>query len=217
MKKFCIICCVSLAVLLASPAYAATTVNVDTEAKTVKVVSDGHVYVGRHQVNTVYTVGKTKLFKKPNKDSKVIKKVKKGTKLTRVMKGKTYSVVRISNVRNPKYVYVKNSRLSTKRIKSESTYPKDKYSPKHFRRAGVIHWGSWRWTWYSQRVLPGGGLKIPGRHVDSNGYVCDNKDRICLASSKLKKGTIVDTPFGKPGKVYDSGCASGTLDVYVNW
>lgn len=91
------------------------------------------------------------------------------------------------------------------------------YSAKDFKRLGVIHWGGWRWTWYSQRVLPGGGLKIPGRHVDSNGYICDKNGYICLASNSLAKGTIVDTPFGKQGKVYDCGCAADTLDVYTDF
>ena len=74
-----------------------------------------------------------------------------------------------------------------------------------------------RWTWYSQNVLPGGGLQIPGRHVDENGFICDENDRICLASSDLEWGTIVTTPFGKEGCIYDCGCASGTLDVYVDF
>lgn len=82
---------------------------------------------------------------------------------------------------------------------------------------GVIRWGGYRWTWYSERVLPGGGLKILGRHTDNLGYVKDGDGYICLASNDLKKGSIVDTPFGAKGKVYDSGCASGTLDVYVGW
>ena len=94
-------------------------------------------------------------------------------------------------------------------------YPE--YTPADFMSAGVIHWGGWRWTWYSQNVLPGGGLCIPGRHVDDMGYVCDENEYICLAATSLSKGTIVDTPFGKQGKVYDSGCAYGTLDTYVAW
>ena len=82
---------------------------------------------------------------------------------------------------------------------------------------GVIYWNGWRWTWYSEKVLPGGGLNIPGRHADSSGYICDDNDYICLSSSSLSKGTVITTPFGKSGKVYDSGCASDTIDVYVNW
>lgn len=71
-------------------------------------------------------------------------------------------------------------------------------------------------TWYSQRVLPGGGLKIPGRHVNSEGFVCDQDEYICVASSTYPKGTIIETSRGM-GKVYDSGCKPGILDVYVNW
>lgn len=71
-------------------------------------------------------------------------------------------------------------------------------------------------TWYSQRVLPGGGLKIPGRHVNSEGFVCDQDEYICVASSTYPKGTIIETSRGV-GKVYDSGCKPGILDVYVNW
>lgn len=91
------------------------------------------------------------------------------------------------------------------------------YSASKFRNTGVIHWNGWRWTWYSKRVLPGGGLNIPGRHIDSNGYICDENENICLSSSSLSKGTVIATPFGKNGKVYDTGCASDTIDVYVNW
>jgi len=91
------------------------------------------------------------------------------------------------------------------------------YGSSYFRKMGVINWNGWRWTWYSQRVLPGGGLNIPGRHVDDQGYVCDGSNRICLASSDLSYGTVVSTPFGKDGCVYDSGCSHGTLDVYVDW
>ena len=91
------------------------------------------------------------------------------------------------------------------------------YTADQLRFLGVIYAGGWRWTWYSQNVLPGGGLTIPGRHVDENGFICDENDRICLASEDLAYGTVVSTPFGKEGCVYDCGCANGTLDVYVDF
>ena len=71
-------------------------------------------------------------------------------------------------------------------------------------------------TWYSQRVLPGGGLRIPGRHVNEEGFVCDGDGYICLASSTYAKGTVVETSRGI-GKVYDCGCAPGTIDLYTDW
>lgn len=73
-------------------------------------------------------------------------------------------------------------------------------------------------TWYPERVLPGGGLNIPGRHVGDEGYICDENENICLASGYLPEGTVVSVPFGGgTGVVYDSGCAVNDLDVYVSW
>ena len=101
---------------------------------------------------------------------------------------------------------------------NESTYNvKDLYSPSEFQVLGVLYWRGWRWTWYSERVLPGGGLNIPGRYTDSLGYVRDENGYLCLASSVLDKGTIVETPLGSLGKVYDSGCPADVIDVYVGW
>jgi hypothetical protein len=100
----------------------------------------------------------------------------------------------------------------------EYTYTDEIISASDFRFNGEKFWGDYRWTYYSEKVLPGGGLDIPGRHTDYNGYVCDENDYICLASDFLDKGTVVSTPFGKDGKVYDCGCGDNiTLDVYVNW
>ena len=98
----------------------------------------------------------------------------------------------------------------------ETTSPR-LYEPSDFQFLGVLNWNDWRWTWYSQRVLPGGGLSIPGRHVDDDGYVCDENDYICLASCFLDKGTVIDTPLGKQGCVYDYCATANTIDVYVDW
>lgn len=91
------------------------------------------------------------------------------------------------------------------------------YTPNEFYNMGIIEWGGWSWTYYSEVYMLGTTLPIPGRWTDENGYVCDENNYICLASSSLPKGTIVDTPFGKMGKVYDCGCLNYILDVYVNW
>ncbi len=84
------------------------------------------------------------------------------------------------------------------------------------RRKGVVWYHGHKETYYSQKVLKGGKLKIPGRHVASDGTVRDKNDFICVASGKYKKGTVVETSLGI-GKVYDSGCARNTIDLYVNW
>ena len=100
----------------------------------------------------------------------------------------------------------------------EDSYYDEIIAANDFRFDGVEFWGDYRWTYYSEQVLPGGGLDIPGRHTDYNGYICDENDYICLACDFLPKGTVVSTPFGKAGKVYDCGCGDNiTLDVYVNW
>lgn len=101
----------------------------------------------------------------------------------------------------------KNNNIETKGSSSSNPLTKSK---------GVVYYNGHRETWYSQKVLPGGGLKIPGRHVDSRGLVCDGNGYICVASSDLAKGTIVETSLGT-GKVYDCGCASGTIDIYTDW
>lgn len=86
------------------------------------------------------------------------------------------------------------------------------------RPMGVKNYKGHRETWYSQKVLPGPGLKIPGRHVANDGTIRDKNGYICVAASPSYKsyGSRVMTSLG-PGKVYDSGCAYGTIDIYVNW
>ena len=81
---------------------------------------------------------------------------------------------------------------------------------------GVVYFNGHRETYYSQKVLPGTGLNIPGRHVAEDGKIRDIDNYICVASSDLEKGTLVETSLGM-GKVYDSGCASGTIDLYTDW
>lgn len=90
-----------------------------------------------------------------------------------------------------------------------------KYSPEYLLNMGVVYDGGWKYTWYSEKVLPGGGLNIPGRWSDGN-FVRDENNYICIASSDLSKGTVIETPWGT-AKVYDCGCASGVIDIYVSW
>ena len=71
-------------------------------------------------------------------------------------------------------------------------------------------------TYYSQKVLPGGGLNIPGRHIASDGTIRDSNGYIVLASDDYPKGTVIQTSLG-PGKVYDSGSGKGNIDLYTDW
>ena len=85
-----------------------------------------------------------------------------------------------------------------------------------FKACGVVEYGDWTYTWYSESVLPGGGLdelNSNGRHVE-DGLVKDGDGYIAVASSDLPQGTVVETPLGE-GKVYDCGAAPGIIDVYT--
>jgi len=96
----------------------------------------------------------------------------------------------------------------------------EEITPSEMKWKGVYYYNGWRWTYYSEKVLPGGGLDIPGRHVDNDGFVCDGEGYICLASSIAgDKGSVYITPFGRYGKVYDycAGADQPTMDLYVNW
>lgn len=88
-----------------------------------------------------------------------------------------------------------------------------------FKSEGEVYYNGYRFTWYSENVLPGGGLtklNNNGRHVDSQGFIRDGDGYIACASNDFSEGTTIDTPFGT-GKIYDCGCDSGTVDVYVSW
>lgn len=81
---------------------------------------------------------------------------------------------------------------------------------------GRIYFNGHTETYYSQRVLPGGGLGIPGRHIASDGTIRDSSNYIVVASDDYPKGTVIQTSLG-PGKVYDSGSGKGNIDLYTDW
>ena len=83
---------------------------------------------------------------------------------------------------------------------------------------GALYFNGHKETYYSQRSLPGTGLNIPGRHVADDGTIRDGDGYICVATdySYMPKGSVLMTSLG-PAKVYDTGCAYGTVDLYVDW
>ena len=107
-------------------------------------------------------------------------------------------------------------------VAPEQTYfepPASVDSSTDLRAMGVVYDGGTRYTWYSQQVLPGGGLtelNANGRTFDGAGHVVDGDGYIAVASSDHEMGTVLDTPWGA-AKVYDCGCDSGTVDVYTAW
>ena len=155
--------------------------------------------VNRYTTQTVALKDKAK--------GKVIYKVKRNTKVRQISVGKAWARVKYKG----KKLYVRKKYLS--KLKS----PK-KYTGAYFKRAGVINWKGYKYTWYSQRVLSGNGLKIKGRHVDKQGFVCDQNNYIVLGSNVANRGKIVATPFGKFGRVYDVGyVTTNWFDCYVAW
>lgn len=84
-----------------------------------------------------------------------------------------------------------------------------------FQSDGRWNDGQYDYTWYSSNVLY--HYRTSEWTAGEDGIYRDADGYVVVASSDLEQGSVVeDTPFGA-AKVYDSGCASGTLDVYVNW
>ena len=82
------------------------------------------------------------------------------------------------------------------------------------KSGGVTSYNGHTETWYSSNAR---------RHKDTanwtageDGIYRDSDGYIVVASSDLGYGATVETSHGM-AKVYDSGCASGIVDVYVNW
>lgn len=144
-----------------------------------------------------------------SRDGKALKEIKRNNKVKLVKEGKYWSRV----------TYKGDLYKVEKKYLHEKKSPKV-YTARQFRQRGVIRWGGKKWTWYTQRILPGYGLHIPGRHLDKNGFVCDKDDYIVVAitRSARKSRLVVPTPFGKYGKCYDcGGGGSAWRDVYCNW
>ena len=81
-----------------------------------------------------------------------------------------------------------------------------------FLTAGIVYHNGNKFSYYSQSVLPGGGLNIPGRHTDG-GFVRDGDGYICVANDG-PLGSVISTPWGD-AKIYDRGTSGNHYDVYV--
>jgi hypothetical protein len=114
-------------------------------------------------------------------------------------------------------------------IKPTAAYTGDTMSWKGYRikrqacnpTTGVWNFNGHVETYYSQRVLPGGGLSIPGRHVNrQDGTIRDANEYIVLARPEripsMKKGDCIMTSLGA-GKFYDMNSGSDRVDIYTDW
>lgn len=84
----------------------------------------------------------------------------------------------------------------------------------NFESQGVVYNGGTRYTWYSSNDLY--HYRTGEWSAGSDGFYRDKNGYLIVASSDYSQGATVNTPWG-PGKVYDSGCASGTIDMYTNY
>ena len=89
-------------------------------------------------------------------------------------------------------------------------------NPPLTKKKGVVNFEGHTEKWYSQKKLPGKGLKIPGRHVAGDGTIRDENNLVCVSSDDYPHGTTINTSLGM-GKVYDSGSGKGNIDIYTNW
>ena len=104
-------------------------------------------------------------------------------------------------------------------VYTEPTYEQPSYSDTSntsgFMSDGVCYDDNYRYTWYSSNALY--HYRTSEWTAGDDGIYRDADGYVVVASSDYAQGTVIeDTPFGDV-KVYDSGCASGTLDVYTNF
>lgn len=82
------------------------------------------------------------------------------------------------------------------------------------KSGGVNYYNDRRETWYSSNVAY--HYRTNEWTAGSDGVYRDADGYVVVAASDKAQGSTIDTSFG-PGKVYDTGCPSGTTDIYVNW
>ena len=102
--------------------------------------------------------------------------------------------------------------IQTKIVKETPTYSNSTNC--NLKSAGVVYFGGLRFTYYSSRVLY--HYRTPEWHTNASGMYCDAAGYLVCARSDVPMGTITETPWGT-AKVYDCGCADGTVDMYVCW
>lgn len=79
---------------------------------------------------------------------------------------------------------------------------------------GVNYHNGRRETWYSSNAAY--HYRTGEWTVGEDGVYRDADGYIVVAASDLAQGSTVETSLGT-GKVYDSGCAAGTTDIYTAW
>lgn len=162
---------------------------------------------------TRYTTQTVSLKDKPK--GKTIYRVKRNTKLKVTLVGKNWVRVKY---KGEKYS-VKKRFLNPERVPGKK---KARYYINYLRTKGPVYWRDRKYTYFTSRLCPIWLLPVPGLHVDKDGFWCDKWDYIVLGSSIHNKQArkVIATPFGKYGKVYDTGGYSTPdwlCDTAVDW
>ena len=141
--------------------------------------------------------------------------VKAGTKVKLMKQGKKWTRVKYKGG-----VYkLRKKYLNTEGLTSAK---KTRKYIRQIKGRNPVRWHGRKYTYYTSRRFPVWRLPVKGLHLDKNGMWCDKDGYIVLGSSRANraKRKVFATPFGKYGKVYDTGGVStpGWLcDVATNW
>ena len=79
---------------------------------------------------------------------------------------------------------------------------------------GVNYYNGSRETWYSSNQLY--HYRTNEWTAGADGVYRDKDGYVVVARSDMAQGATLETSLGT-GKVYDSGCANGTTDIYTKW
>ena len=162
---------------------------------------------------------------KPTADSPFIKVLPQGMIIETIENGSDWDRVEAEDCVG----YVCNKYLAATEVNESEVATDDQetqvavsaqkiYTKEEFIHQGVINWNGWNWTYYLLSMFPGStSTPVQGKHVNEDQFVCDGDGYVILASVDLPPYTVVETPFGYMGKVYDTGCPSGVLDVYTDF
>jgi glucan-binding YG repeat protein len=82
------------------------------------------------------------------------------------------------------------------------------------KEGGVNYFNGSRETWYSSNQLY--HYRTNEWTAGADGVYRDKDGYVVVARSDMAQGATLETSLGT-GKVYDSGCANGTTDIYTKW
>ena len=82
------------------------------------------------------------------------------------------------------------------------------------KEGGVNYYNGSRETWYSSNQLY--HYRTSEWTAGADGVYRDKDGYVVVARSDMAQGATLETSLGT-GKVYDSGCANGTTDIYTKW